>query len=92
MKAVILAGGKGTRGKPFTDFFPKAMMPINEKPLISHVVNYISSFRIIDQIIVVSDFENLGGQIIHYFDGKKNGKKIKFIQDSGSGTAGSPRS
>ena len=34
VKAVILAGGKGTRGKPYTDYFPKAMIPVNGKPLI----------------------------------------------------------
>ena len=39
MKAVILAGGKGTRGKPYTDYFPKAMTPINGKPLIEYIVN-----------------------------------------------------
>ena len=33
MKAVILAGGKGTRGKPYTDYFPKAMTPINGKTI-----------------------------------------------------------
>jgi len=38
LKAVILAGGLGTRGKPFTDYFPKAMIPIDGKPLIDHIV------------------------------------------------------
>lgn len=86
MKAVILAGGIGTRAKPFTDFFPKAMIPVGNKPLIDHIVRYLSSFRFIEEIIIVSDFEGLGGQIKHYF-GNSN-KKIKFVQDSGSGTAG----
>ena len=88
MKAIILAGGKGTRGRPFTDFFPKAMIPVNGKPLIDVIVNYISSFDFIDQTIIVSDFTGLGSQIKHYFEGKNNSKKIKFVQDSGAGTAG----
>ena len=86
MKAVILAGGIGTRAKPFTDFFPKAMIPVGNKPLIDHIVRYLSSFRFIEEIIIVSDFEGLGGQIKHYFE--NSNKKIKFVQDSGSGTAG----
>ena len=88
MKAIILAGGKGTRGKPFTDFFPKAMIPVNGKPLIDYIVNYISSFDFIDQTIIVSDFTGLGSQIKHYFNGNSDTKKIKFVQDSGTGTAG----
>ena len=88
MKAIILSGGKGTRGKPFSDFFPKAMIPVNGKPLIDYIVNYISSFDFIDQIIIVSDFTGLGNQIKHYFDVKKDSKKIKFVQDSGNGTGG----
>ena len=88
MKAVILAGGKGTRGRPFTDFFPKAMIPVNGKPLIDVIVNYISSFDFIDQTIIVSDFTGLGNQVKHYFEGKNNSKKIKFVQDSGNGTGG----
>ena len=88
MKAIILAGGKGTRAKPFTDFFPKAMIPVEGKPLIDHIIRYLSSFSFIDEILIVSDFKGLGGQIKHYFDNPKKGKKIKFVQDSDSGTAG----
>ena len=85
MKAIILAGGKGTRGKPYTEFFPKAMSPIDDKPLIDYVVKYLKSFNFIKEIIIVSDFNGLGGQIKNYFGNQKN---ISFVQDSQSGTGG----
>jgi len=85
VKAVILAGGKGTRGKPYTEFFPKAMSPINNKPLIDYVVKYLKSFSFIKEIIIVSDFNGLGGQIKNYYENQKN---ITFVQDSQSGTGG----
>ena len=85
MKAVILAGGKGTRGKPYTEYFPKAMTPINGKPLIDYVVRYLKSFRFVDEIIIISDFDGLGGQIKNYYGNQKN---VTFVQDSQSGTGG----
>ena len=85
MKAVILAGGKGTRGKPYTDYFPKAMTPINEIPLIDYIVKYLKKFDMITEIIIISDFKGLGGQIKNYFGDQEN---ISFIQDSQSGTGG----
>lgn len=85
MKAVILAGGKGTRGKPYTEYFPKAMIPINGKPLIDYIVKYLKSFSFIKEIIIISDFNGLGGQIKNYYGNQKN---ITFVQDSQSGTAG----
>ena len=85
MKAVILAGGKGTRGKPYTEHFPKAMTPIKGKPLIDYVLKYIKSFRFIDEVIIVSDFNRLGGQIKNYYGDQKN---LTFVQDSQSGTGG----
>lgn len=88
LKAVILAGGKGTRARPFTDHFPKAMMPVFGKPLISRVVDYLLSFDFISEVIIVSDFEGPGGQIKHYFEGPGDSGKIRFVQDSGSGTGG----
>ena len=85
MKAIILAGGKGTRGKPYTEYFPKAMTPINGKPLIDYVVKYLKSFSFIKEVIIVSDYNGLGGQIKNYYG---NQKGITFIQDSQSGTGG----
>ena len=85
MKAVILAGGKGTRGKPYTEYFPKAMTPINGKPLIDYIVKYLKSFSFVKEIIIISDFNGLGGQIKNYYGNQKN---ITFVQDSQSGTGG----
>ncbi|MEX1996218.1 MAG: sugar phosphate nucleotidyltransferase [Nitrosopumilaceae archaeon] len=90
MKAVILAGGEGIRGKPFTDYFPKAMVPIEGKPLIDHIVQYLSSFGFIEEIIILADFKGLGGQIKSYFENRAiiHKKRLVFIQDSNSGTGG----
>ncbi len=90
MKIVILAGGRGTRGKPFTDYFPKAMIPLEGKPLIDYIVKYVSSFDFIKEIIVLADYSGIGNQIRRYFEDRKTirGKKIKFVQDSNSGTGG----
>ena len=85
MKAIILAGGKGTRGKPYTEYFPKAMTPINGKPLVDYVIRYLNSFSFIKEIIIISDYKGLGGQIKNYYGNQKN---LKFIQDSQSGTGG----
>jgi len=90
LKAVILAGGQGIRGKPFTDYFPKAMVPIEGKPLIDHIVQYLSSFGFIEEIIILADFKGLGGQIKNYFENRVtiHKKRLAFIQDSNSGTGG----
>lgn len=85
MKAVILAGGKGTRGKPYTEYFPKAMTPVNGRPLIDYVVRYLKSHSFVNEIIIISDFNGLGGQIRNYYGDQKN---IIFVQDSQSGTGG----
>ena len=48
---VIMAGGKGTRLEPFTNILPKPLVPINEKPIIEHIIekfvdNKVSKFFI----------------------------------------------
>lgn len=77
------------RGRPFTDYIPKAMIPIHDKPLIAHIVRYLSSFKIIDELIILADFHGLGKQIEKYFENYPKLKKpVRFIQDSQSGTGG----
>ena len=67
VKAVIRAGGKGTRGKPYTESFPKTMTPINEKLLIDYVIRYLKSFKFIDEFIIFSDFIGMVGQLTNDF-------------------------
>ena len=45
-QAVILAGGLGTRLKPYTDKFPKPMIEINGKPFINYLLEYLASEKI----------------------------------------------
>ena len=61
------------------------MSPINGKPLIDYIVKYLKSYSFIKEIIIISDFNGLGGQIKNYFGNQKN---IIFVQDSQSGTGG----
>ena len=39
ISAVIMAGGFGTRLKPFTNILPKPLIPVNDKPIIKHIVD-----------------------------------------------------
>ena len=43
MKAVILAGGLGTRLQPYTFFIPKPMLPLGNKPLLEHIIEWVTS-------------------------------------------------
>jgi glucose-1-phosphate cytidylyltransferase len=43
MKVVILCGGKGTRSYPFTEYFPKPMMPICGTPILVHLMRIYAS-------------------------------------------------
>jgi mannose-1-phosphate guanylyltransferase len=91
LKAVLLAGGYGTRAKPFTDYFPKAMFPLDGRPVIDHIVRFLARFSSISEIIIVCDFDRFGKQIINYFEGKDSvlAKSIRFIEDKKKGTGGS---
>ena len=56
MKAMILAAGLGTRLKPWTDHHPKALVPVNGKPLLQRTIEYLQKFDITDVIVNVHHF------------------------------------
>jgi len=54
VKALVLAAGKGTRLRPLTNTVPKHLLPVGNKPLLFHVLDYIKETGIKDIGIVVS--------------------------------------
>ena len=56
MKAMLFAAGLGTRLKPFTDTHPKALAPVNGKPLLQRNIEYLKKFGITNFIINVHHF------------------------------------
>lgn len=87
MKAVILAGGKGTRLRPFTSILPKALLPLKERPILEHIILYLKKHGITEIIISIG---YLGYQIKNYFgNGSDLGVKITYVEEKESlGTAG----
>jgi mannose-1-phosphate guanylyltransferase len=92
MKAVILAGGLGTRAKPFTDYSPKPMIPIDDRPTIDYIVRYLAKSPHIDEIVIICNMDKSGhgNQIRNYFDGKESilKKRIVYVEDKFEGTGG----
>ena len=54
MKAVILAGGSGTRLRPLTNNIPKPMVPILNRPFLEHMLDSLASHDVTEVIITVS--------------------------------------
>lgn len=56
MRALIFAAGLGTRFKPWTDTHPKALAPVNGKPLLQRNVEYLQQYGITHVIVNVHHF------------------------------------
>jgi mannose-1-phosphate guanylyltransferase len=91
MKAVILAGGLGTRLQPYTFFIPKPMLPLGNKPLLEYIIEWLKNIGnnsgklkteaetslAIDHIILCVSY--LHRTIEDYFeDGSRFGVKIEY--------------
>ena len=87
MDAIILAGGRGTRLKPLTDYIPKPLIPVNNVPIIEWQIRYLKKFGV-DRIIISTGYK--ARQIEDYLEKKKGfGSKILFsIEKSPLGTGG----
>ena len=87
MKALLLAGGKGTRLRPYTTVLPKPLMPIGEFPILEIVIRQMKTAGITDIVISVGYLSQL---IEAYFgDGDRWGVNISYSRETSPlGTAG----
>ena len=89
MKAMIFAAGLGSRLKPLTDTMPKALVPVDGKPMLEHVILKLRKAGFTDIVINIHHF---GQQIIDFLKAKDNfGLHIQisderdFLLDTGGG-------
>jgi NDP-sugar pyrophosphorylase family protein len=87
MKAIILAGGRGKRLRPITDYVPKSLVPLNNIPIIEWQIKYLKKYGV-KEIIICTGYK---AEMIENFLAMKNnlGVKIKFsIEKTPLGTGG----
>jgi mannose-1-phosphate guanylyltransferase len=76
MKAVILAGGKGTRVRPITYMLPKPMVPIVERPIMSYLIDLLKLHNFTEVIVTVGYMANMIED--HYKNGADYGIEIAY--------------
>ena len=87
MQAIILAGGKGSRLKPYTTVLPKPLMPIGDIPILEIVVKQLKYYGCNRMILAVGHLKELLKAFFN--DGKKWDMEIKYsYEDKPMGTAG----
>jgi len=87
MKAILLAGGKGRRLKPFTTTIPKPLFPIGDKPILQVIIEQLKKYGVNEYIISLGYL----GELIKAFmgDGEKYNAKITYVREEiPLGTAG----
>lgn len=87
MKAVVLAGGKGSRLAPYTKILPKPLMPISDMPILEVILLQLKAAGINDVILTVGHLS----QLLHAFftDGSQFGINITYsYEECPLGTAG----
>ncbi|MEM7140479.1 MAG: sugar phosphate nucleotidyltransferase [Actinomycetota bacterium] len=90
MKAVIMAGGEGTRLRPLTSNVPKPMMPLANRPMMEHILDLLKQHGF-DEIVVTVAF--MANHIRDWFgDGSEFGVRMVYAtEETPLGTAGSVR-
>ncbi len=88
LKAIILAGGKGSRLHPITELIPKPLLPIGGRPILATLLSSLKAGGILDVAIVIGHL----GHLIRRFvgSGGEYGLRINYyeqIEPKGSGHA-----
>ena len=88
MKAVVMAGGEGTRLRPMTANQPKPMLPVVNRPIMEHVLRLLRRHGF-DETVVTVQF--LASMVRNYFgDGEDFGMSLQYAtEETPLGTAGS---
>ena len=88
MKAVIMAGGEGTRLRPLTCSRPKPMVPVANRPVMEHIVELLKKHNISN---IAATLQYMPDQIRNYFgDGLSFGVNMRYyVEEKPLGTAGS---
>ncbi len=87
MKAVVLAGGKGTRLAPYTKILPKPLMPIGDMPILELILRQMKLAGIDDVVLTVGHLSEL--MRAFFQDGHQLGMNISYnYEDKPLGTAG----
>jgi NDP-sugar pyrophosphorylase family protein len=90
LRAVILAGGRGTRLRPFTVNFPKPLMPIGDKPIIELLLHYLVRHGITDLTVTVGHLKELIKAYFLNAPSLRSSCRISFVEEeTPTGTAGS---
>ena len=75
---VILAAGKGTRMAPFSEHYPKPILPVGMKPLIAHQLETMAGLGVRDIVIVIG---HLGHEVVRTLgDGSKWGVQLRYVE------------
>ena len=87
MQAIILAGGKGSRLRPFTTNFPKPLVPIDDIPILEIILKQLRYYGVKDVVLAVNHMADL---IMAFFkNGEKLGLNISYsVENEPLGTAG----
>ncbi|CUS04192.2 putative Nucleotidyl transferase [Candidatus Promineifilum breve] len=87
MKAVILAGGKGARLRPYTTILPKPLMPIGDMPILEILLRQMKRAGIDEAVLTVGHLAEL--LRLFFRDGERLGLRITYsYEDAPLGTAG----
>lgn len=87
MKAVVLAGGKGTRLAPYTKILPKPLMPIGDMPILEVMLKQMKHAGVTDVTLTVGHLANL--MRTFFMDGRQLGMNISYsYEEEPLGTAG----
>jgi NDP-sugar pyrophosphorylase family protein len=87
LRAVILAGGKGSRLMPYTAVLPKPLMPLGDRAILEFTIRQLQRQGIVDITLSVGHLAHLVEAV--FGDGSEHGVEVRYVrEDAPLGTAG----